>query len=72
MHMVRMVSTSVHDYAGHRMQVGQEFDCEEQHVELMRKLGRAKPAEEQKQEQQSYETRHMEAAPVRGVRRRRK
>lgn len=39
--MVRMVATSEHVYAGRALGAGDEFDCESQHVELMKLLGRA-------------------------------
>lgn len=67
MEMVRMVSTSEHVYAGRRLYAGEEFDCEEQHVDLMAKLGRAKPV----QRSQGYETRVLTAS-TRSARRRRK
>lgn len=65
---VRMVSTSTHQYAGHRLAVGEEFDCEVQHVDLFEKHGWAK----RKEESQAYQTRHMEAVTPRRARRRRK
>lgn len=55
MHMVRMVTTLEHVYAGHRLAVDEEFDCEEQHVDLMHKLGRAKLVEARP----TYQTRDM-------------
>jgi hypothetical protein len=69
MEMVRMVTTSEHVYAGHRLAVDEEFDCEEQHVDLMHKLGRAKLVEARP----AYQTRDMTAeAPRRSTRSRNK
>jgi hypothetical protein len=56
--MVRMVVTAEHQYAGRRMQPGQEHDCEQQHVALMRSRGWAKPVA---QEPAQYNTRAMTA-----------
>lgn len=44
--MVRMVVTAEHQYAGHRLPVGKEYDCEEQHVSLMQRMGWARPVAE--------------------------
>lgn len=56
-----MVVTAEHRYAGHRLHAGQEYDCEKQHVELMQKLGWAKPVEEPGERSASYNTRVMTA-----------
>lgn len=42
MQMIRMVSIQQHQYAGRRLHAGDEFDCEEQHLDLMRKMGWAR------------------------------
>jgi hypothetical protein len=71
MQTIRMVSTSVHSYAGHRLQVGQEFDCELKLVEWMQKMGRARPKVDGPEEQ-TYQTRDMTAETPRRTRSRRK
>lgn len=65
--MVRMIVTKEHQYAGRRLYPGQSYDCEPQHVALFARLGWARPAEREPEEGRSlaYETRHMEAEPVR-------
>ena len=61
MQMIRMVSTSTQQYRGHRLAVGEEFDIEEQHVDLFEKHKWAK----RKGEPMQYNTRAMTAGPGR-------
>lgn len=44
--MIRMVTKKPHDYAGRQLHEGDEFDCEEAHVQLMIALGRAEVLEQ--------------------------
>jgi hypothetical protein len=67
MEMIKMVTTAEHQYAGRRLYAGDEFDCEEQHIELMAKMGWAKPVKRG----QIYGTRALTASK-RSVLRRRK
>lgn len=55
--MVRMVTTAVHSYRGHRLHPGEEYDCEPGHVGPFEKLGWAKRKEGEKPRE--YETRQM-------------
>ena len=66
MEIVKMITTAEHQYAGKRLYAGDPFDCEEQHVGLMLKMGWAKP-----KRAQTYGTRALTAS-TRSVRRRRK
>jgi len=59
--MVRMITTGEHQYRGHRLRVGEEYDCEPQHVELMLKHGWARPAEREGKDGLAYQTRMMTA-----------
>ena len=43
--MPMRISKDRHEYAGRWIEVGEEFDCEPQHVELMLVLGRIEPKE---------------------------
>lgn len=69
MEMVRMVTTATHAYAGHRLQPGEEYDCEPQHVPVMLKLGWSKPAAAKKrrgkrrdaERESTYQTRVLTA-----------
>lgn len=73
MAMVRMITTAEHQYAGRRLRAGQRYDCEPQHVALMRRLGWARPVEKEKEEEElTYQTRHLEAEAPKRARRRRK
>lgn len=65
--MIKMVTTAEHQYAGRRLYAGDEFDCEERHIELMAKMGWAKPVKRT----QTYATRVLSAS-TRSTRRRRK
>lgn len=65
---IRMVTTAPHAYAGHALAIGEEYDCEPQHVPHMKKLGWSveKTAAQQAVPQQaapqnSYTTRDMVA-----------
>ena len=66
MEMVKMITTAEHQYAGKRLYAGDEFDCEDQHIELMAKMGWAKPAK-----RSTYGTRALTAS-TKSSRRRRK
>lgn len=68
--MVRMVSEASHVYAGRALKAGDEFDCEPQHVDLMKILKRARVQEDKKHEPQVYLTREMKAGSVRSKRKR--
>ena len=63
---VRMVATAEHQYAGRRLYAGDEYDCEPQHVSVMRRLGWAAPvnnkAEEDKPKKRRYQRRDLQAA----------
>ena len=61
---VRMTAQAEHQYAGRRLRAGDEYDCEEQHVELMRKLGWASPSEAKAEVQRrQYRRRDLQAQP---------
>lgn len=39
--MIRMITKTPHEYAGRKLNDGDEFDCEDPHVALLLALGRA-------------------------------
>lgn len=63
MQMVRMITTAEHQYAGRRLRAGDEYDCEEIHVPLMRKMKWSREVEATYSKvKRGYKRRDMKAA----------
>ena len=66
---VRMITKAEHQYAGRRLHPGDEYDCEEIHVAVFRRLGWSDPVmngsnvEEPQRVKRQYRRRDLQAQP---------
>lgn len=59
---VKMIVDRAFSYRGHGMKIGQEFDCDPEHVAVFERIGHARRATAAAS--QAYLTRDMAARPI--------
>ena len=64
-----MIATRAFEYRQRRLNPGDEFDCDDEHVKLLELVGHAREPATEKSGSQEYATRVMTATPNRRMRR---